>query len=167
MLRFLLEVSPPEKKRQLKILNVTRQPESLRIALQRIGKDGKFEAGDVHLYYFKESGELVFRASRALVPEMVILFSVPDVKDRPGRLTFLLPDDPEVRTGMEVPPLWEELKPRVKSAGQRISEAWQRGRRGEWSEAKNLANVLPLAAVVSGVAATALAFRGPEGPRGK
>ena len=52
----LKKVQPPESKRQVKILNRRKEPSRLVVLLQRIGRDGKPEKGDVSIMDFRQGG---------------------------------------------------------------------------------------------------------------
>lgn len=167
----LREATPPEGRHSLKIVKYFQQPFTTEVFVRRLGLDGKPETGEIKAWYFKkETGETLFVDPLVSTPHIPAMFSVSDFWEEIKEVTFFLPDHPEVEVIFKVPARnVEEPKEtaEVKSAGRRISEAWQRGRRGELLAAKDPAKVLPLAVVVGGVAATVLAFRGPEGPGGK
>lgn len=165
------EAKPPEPKRQLQIFSVVRHVGGLMVVFRRLGKDGKEEAGEISTFdeiQVARDGEIerISPMTWATAEDGLVPIWFP-YSDRPRKVTFFFPDDKEVKAAVDVPAKPPEkvieveiIKP---SAGERIAEAWQRGRRGELLAAKDPAKVLPLAAVVGGIAATLLAFRGPRG----
>ena len=162
-------VELPKSKRKLELFGSNRQPEGLLVVLRRVGRDGKAESGKISAFDFveKEKGlEWTPLTWKMKTSEEMIQILLP-FHDRPRKVTFFLPDDREVKVTVDVPAKpklpqkvteAEVVKP---SAGQRIAEAWQRGRRGELLAAKDPSKVLPLAAVVGGIAISLLAFRKP------
>ena len=163
----LKEITPPEGRRKLKIIRSLKESSGLRVILQRFGKDGESEAGAISSWEVEQEGEVRFERPSVLVNNLgrAIVFLPFSVHQR--TVAFYLPDDIGVEVAVEVPSSAgkdesAEVKTEVKSAGQRISEAFQRGRRGEFLAANDSAKILPLAAVAGGVIATLLVFRGPE-----
>jgi len=160
-------VELPKSKRKLELLGSTRQPEGLLVVLRRVGRDGKAESGKISAFDFVEKGErlewtpLTWKMESE---EEMIQILLP-FHDRSRKVTFFLPDDREVKVTVDVPgkPPERVIEAEVvqPSVGQRITEAWRRGRRGELLAAKDPAKVLPLAAVAGAVAL--FAFRGWKG----
>ena len=167
----LKKVEPPESKRQIKILDTHKRLSKLEVVLQRFGKDSKPEDGGISALDFEQGG-IVFGDVTSDFPFQIknwgiVVVSLPYF-DYPRQVTFFLPDDPDVKVIVDVPARsvskGEERKPaETKSAGQRIAEAWQRGRRGELLAAKDPSKVLPLAAVVGSGLIALRAFKGQKG----
>ena len=148
----------------------------MEVVFQRIGKDGKPEEGAISVLDFEQGG-VVFGDATGDFPEQERRFGITVVHlpyfEYSRRVTFFFPDDPDAeKVTVDVPArtptvVGEKKIVEPKSAGQRIAEAWQRGRRGELLAAKDPAKIIPLAALAGGILATILVFRGPEGPGGK
>ena len=174
------EAVPPEGRRSIKILHRYQRISRLEVVFQRIGKDGKPEEGAISVLDFEQGG-IAFGETTSDSPSQVENWRLVTVFlpyfEYARRVTFFLPDDPDAdKVTVDVPARPRSVErsegrsariSETNSASQRISEAWQRGRQGEWLEAKNPGNILPLAAVAGSVLAAILAFKGPEGPGGK
>jgi len=169
----LKEAKPPEPKRQLQVFSVARHIGGLMAVFRRLGKDGEEETGEISTFdeiQVARDGdtERVSPMTWQTAEDGLVPIWFP-YSDRPRRVKFFLSDDKEVEAFVDIPakPVERkddaEGKTEAKPAGQRIAEAWQRGRRGELLAAKDPTKVLPLAAVVGSGFIALLAFRGRKG----
>lgn len=130
--RGLKQVEPPEPKSRLKILHVYRRLSRLEVVLQRIGKDGKPEDGEISVLDFEQAG-VVFGDATGDFPfrkkkwGIVVVFL--PYFDYPRQVTFFLPDDTDAKVVVDVPLriVKEEKKPQSvpkPSLFQRMREAY-------------------------------------------
>lgn len=169
--REIRQVVLPEGKRKIKIVRTVKGTGGLQVVLQRIGKDGVPEAGTISSYEVGNGGVRFDRPDVSVDNLGIVVFSLPYL-DHPRFVTFILSDDIGVQVTVDVSARNETTdsgnnKTEAKSASERISEAFQRGRRGQFQAAKDPAKVLPLAVVAGSILATVFASRGPEGQGGK
>ncbi len=117
----LKRAEPPEQKRQIKILHIYRQPSRLEVVLQRAGQDGKPEEGGISVLDFEQGG-IVFGDATGDFPvqiknQGIVVVFLPYL-EHSRRVAFFLPDDPDVKTFVDVParerpqPPKEERKPK-------------------------------------------------------
>lgn len=102
----LKKTEPPESKRQIKVLHPYRRLTRLEVVLQRIGKDGRPEDGEISVLDFEQAG-IVFGDATGDFPVqiknwgMVVVFL--SYFDDPRTVTFFLPDDTDVKVTVDVP----------------------------------------------------------------
>lgn len=122
----------PKRKRKLEVLGTVRRTKGLEILLQRFGKDGKPEAGDVALWdYELVRGRPEWKYICWPIGPEGINLERPYLEGR-RKVKFFLPDDKGTQLEVEVPakPVGgktEKAEEVIQAAAQRIGSAFQRG----------------------------------------
>ncbi|MEK7579790.1 MAG: hypothetical protein AAB469_01190 [Patescibacteria group bacterium] len=112
-----------ESKRKIEVLGTNLQAEVLEVFLCRVGKDGNSEAGEIRAF----DGSLLSLTMRQ-GEDFVI--AKPDLRDRPRKVMFFLPDDREVKVTVDVPVKLKEKKPSGPSLWKRMKEVYVQERGG-------------------------------------
>ena len=121
-------------KREVKVLHIYRRLSRLEVVLQRIGKNGKPEQGEISVQDFEQGG-IVFSDKIGDSPSQIKNWGIVVVFlpyfEYPRQVTFFLPDDTDVKMPVDVPAREKsttlpEPKPALISPFQKGREAAQR-----------------------------------------
>lgn len=131
----LKQVEPPKPKSRLKIIHVYRRLSRLEVVLQRTGKDGKPEDGEISVLDFEQAG-VVFGDTPGDFPFRKKKWGIVTVFlpyfEYSRRVKFFLPDsdDPNAEVFVDVPARVVKKPERVKgpSVFQRMREAYSEER---------------------------------------
>jgi len=118
----LRDIELPKQKRKIEVVSTLHHDDQLEVVLRRVGKDGKSEAGSIMTWDFdvKEGQSLDWRIFKWVINpgEENILIGF-ECRENSRRLTFLLPDDKEVKTELEIPAkkvvVQQQAKPQLKT----------------------------------------------------
>lgn len=102
----LREIELLKLKRKLEIVSTLHHDDQLEVVLRRVGKDGKPETGDIVNWDFEEEeGKAptwsLFR--RKIDPGKEDIWFKLECRKNSRAITFLLPDDKDVKVGLEIP----------------------------------------------------------------